>query len=84
MLQEHEKPGDPLKNLALVTVVGARVDPNQSKKNHEHIAIDENSREVLHYAENTKNHISNLINCGMYLFSVRVFSEYGVNPYPDD
>jgi len=74
---------EPLQNLALVTVVGARIEPD-STKNYAYMAIDEKTKEVLHYAENTSTHISNLINSGMYLFSVRIFSEYGVNPFPDD
>lgn len=40
---------------------------------------------MLHYSENAGIKTSNnLVNCGIYLFSVRLFSEYGVNPFPDD
>jgi NDP-sugar pyrophosphorylase family protein len=63
--------------------VGARVEA-ETNKNHAFIAIDEKSKEVLHYAENASSQISNLINAGIYMFSVRIFSEYGVNPFPDD
>ena len=78
-------------NLALVTVMGARVE-TEKNRNYGCFAIDENTQEMLHYAENTGDgttgsggyHISNLVNYGIYLFSVRLYTEYGLNPYPDD
>jgi len=77
-------PGDQAgQNLALVTVVGARTDP-EDNKNFAFMAVDEKTQEMMHYAENTYARISNLANSGIYFFSVRVFSEYGVNPFPDD
>lgn len=45
---------------------------------------------MLHYSENiggegnnAGQHISDIVNYGMYMFSVRIFTEYGLNPYPD-
>jgi NDP-sugar pyrophosphorylase family protein len=63
--------------------MGARVEPEKSK-NFGCLAIEEKSGEMLHYAENAEVKISNLVNCGIYLFSTRIFTEYGLSPYPDD
>lgn len=70
-------------NLALVTVLAAKVE-TEKNKNYGCFAIDEKTHEMLHYAENTDVHISNLINFGIYMFSVRIFTEYGLTPYSDD
>lgn len=48
------------------------------------IVIDNQSNEIIHYVENADFEVSNLVNCGIYVFSVRVFSEYGMNSYPDE
>lgn len=42
------------------------------------IAIDPITNEIVHYVENASFEVSNLVNCGIYIFSVRVFSEYGM------
>jgi len=63
--------------------MAARVEIEKAK-NYGCFKEDEKTHELLHYAENTNNKISNLINCGIYLFSVRLFQEYGLNPFPDD
>lgn len=39
---------------------------------------------MVHYAENAAIKVSNIVNCGIYYFSVRIFAEYGLNPYPDE
>lgn len=82
-LLAEKDPDYRLQNLALVTALAARVEPEKNK-NYGCFAIDETTKEMLHYAENTEVQISNLVNFGIYLFSVRIFSEYGLNPYPDD
>lgn len=71
------------KNLALITAVSMRLDADHDK-NYSCFAMDEKTHEMLHYAENTNTKISQLANCGIYYFSVRLFSEYGVNPYTNE
>jgi NDP-sugar pyrophosphorylase family protein len=41
--------------------------------------IDDKTQEVLHYAENTKEKVSDLVSCGIYLFATRLFLDYGWN-----
>lgn len=71
-------------NLALVTVVASRIENENSNKNRTYIAIDEENREMVHYAENASGKVSNLANSGIYLFSVRIFAEYGLSPFADE
>jgi NDP-sugar pyrophosphorylase family protein len=70
-------------NLALVTVMGAEIEPEKNKY-YGYFTMNDNTFEMLHYAENSENRISNMINCGIYVFSVRIFQEYGLNVCPDD
>ena len=84
MIELAQKKGDQShQNQALVTVVGARVE-SEGNKNFAFMAVDDKTQEMMHYAENASAKISNLVNSGIYFFSVRIFSEYGVNPFPDD
>ena len=43
--------------------------------------MNKTTKEVIHYAENTEIKISDIANWGIYLFSVRIFTEYGMNPF---
>lgn len=49
-------------------ILGTRV-PNDAATNFGCIVSDTHTKRVLHYVEKPESHISNLINCGVYLFS---------------
>ncbi|CAJ2505012.1 Uu.00g124060.m01.CDS01 [Anthostomella pinea] len=54
---------------AEAVILGTRVSEDAAT-NFGCIVSDQHSRRVLHYVEKPESHISNLINCGVYLFSV--------------
>ena len=49
-------------------ILGTRV-TNDAASNFGCIVSDSHSKRVLHYVEKPESHISNLINCGVYLFA---------------
>ncbi|EXJ95483.1 mannose-1-phosphate guanylyltransferase [Capronia coronata CBS 617.96] len=49
-------------------ILGTRVS-NEAATNFGCIVSDSHSKRVLHYVEKPEGHISNLINCGVYLFA---------------
>ena len=49
-------------------ILGTRV-PNDAATNFGCIVSDAHTKRVLHYVEKPESHISNLINCGVYLFA---------------
>lgn len=53
---------------AEAVMLGTRV-ANESATNFGCIVSDAHTKRVLHYVEKPEGHISNLINCGVYLFS---------------
>ena len=53
---------------AEAVILGTRVS-NEAASNFGCIVSDTHSKRVLHYVEKPESHISNLINCGVYLFS---------------
>ncbi|KAH7367451.1 mannose-1-phosphate guanyltransferase [Plectosphaerella cucumerina] len=53
---------------AEAVILGTRVS-DDAAKNFGCIVSDAHTRRVLHYVEKPESHISNLINCGVYLFS---------------
>lgn len=53
---------------AEAVILGTRVS-NEAASNFGCIVSDAHSKRVLHYVEKPESHISNLINCGVYLFS---------------
>ncbi|KAF2214701.1 hypothetical protein CERZMDRAFT_65944 [Cercospora zeae-maydis SCOH1-5] len=53
---------------AEAVILGTRV-PNEAATNFGCIVSDTHSKRVLHYVEKPESHISNLINCGVYLFA---------------
>ncbi|KAH0562749.1 hypothetical protein GP486_002598 [Trichoglossum hirsutum] len=53
---------------AEAVILGTRVS-NDAASNFGCIVSDAHTRQVLHYVEKPESHISNLINCGVYLFS---------------
>ena len=53
---------------AEAVILGTRVSEDAAS-NFGCIVSDPHSRRVLHYVEKPESHISNLINCGVYLFS---------------
>ncbi|KAF2482432.1 nucleotide-diphospho-sugar transferase [Neohortaea acidophila] len=55
-------------NDAEAVILGTRV-PNDSATNFGCIVSDPQSKRVLHYVEKPESFISNLINCGVYLFA---------------
>lgn len=79
---------------ALVTVMTARLDILHAESNHKTygvFGIDEKTHEVLHFTEENEAasqmmkstpqglKVSPPANCGIYLFSVRVFEEFGLS-----
>lgn len=52
---------------AEAVILGTRVN-NDAASNFGCIVSDPNTTRVLHYVEKPESHISNLINCGVYLF----------------
>ena len=66
-------------NLALITIMAQREKEMVKNRNYGCFAMEEESKEMLHYAEHSKFHISNLTNCGVYICSVRLFHEYGLS-----
>jgi NDP-sugar pyrophosphorylase family protein len=54
---------------AEAVILGTRVSEDAAT-NFGCIVSDAHTRRVLHYVEKPESHISNLINCGVYLFSV--------------
>ncbi|CAI4217420.1 unnamed protein product [Parascedosporium putredinis] len=53
---------------AEAVILGTKVS-NEAASNFGCIVSDAHTRRVLHYVEKPESHISNLINCGVYLFS---------------
>jgi len=53
---------------AEAVILGTRVS-NEAATNFGCIVSDPETKQVLHYVEKPESHISNLINCGVYLFS---------------
>ncbi|OAA57101.1 GDP-mannose pyrophosphorylase a [Niveomyces insectorum RCEF 264] len=53
---------------AEAVILGTRVS-EEAASNFGCIVSDNHTRRVLHYVEKPESHISNLINCGVYLFS---------------
>lgn len=53
---------------AEAVILGTRVS-NDAATNFGCIVSDPQTKQVLHYVEKPESHISNLINCGVYLFS---------------
>ena len=53
---------------AEAVILGTRVS-NEAASNFGCIVSDADSKQVLHYVEKPESHISNLINCGVYLFA---------------
>ncbi|PKS11332.1 hypothetical protein jhhlp_003094 [Lomentospora prolificans] len=53
---------------AEAVILGTKVS-NEAASNFGCIVSDSHTRRVLHYVEKPESHISNLINCGVYLFS---------------
>ncbi|KAI9726747.1 MAG: Proteasome subunit alpha type-2 [Chrysothrix sp. TS-e1954] len=62
MLQMFEEKG------AEAVILGTRVS-NEAATNFGCIVTDPDTKRVIHYVEKPESHISNLINCGVYLFS---------------
>ncbi|PHH68236.1 hypothetical protein CDD80_145 [Ophiocordyceps camponoti-rufipedis] len=56
---------------AEAVILGTRVG-DEAATNFGCIVSDAHTRRVLHYVEKPESHISNLINCGVYLFSTEV------------
>lgn len=53
---------------AEAVILGTRVSKDAAS-NFGCIVLDEHTKRVLHYVEKPESHISNLINCGVYLFA---------------
>ena len=57
---------------AIATILGTKVAPDVAT-NFGCIVQDPQSNEVLHYVEKPESQISNMINCGVYIFDESVF-----------
>jgi len=58
---------------ALVTVLGKKVSESHAK-NYGCMVLDQNSAAVLHFAEKPETFVSDLANCGVYIFSPAIFA----------
>jgi len=54
------------------TIMGKKV-PKEEAHKYGCLAVDPATNEVLHYAEKPETFVSDIINCGVYLFSPRIF-----------
>jgi len=61
--QQHGKEG---------TILGKKIPSNEAHK-FGCLAIDPKTNEVLHYAEKPETFVSDIINCGIYLFSPSIY-----------
>lgn len=69
MLRRHEQ-----SKGALCTMLATRI-PRELTPRYGCIVSDPNTHEILHYVEKPSSFISDLINCGVYLFDSSIFSE---------
>lgn len=60
---------------ATITLVGTRV-KNEEASHFGCIVADEQTQEVIHYAEKPETLVSNLINCGIYCLKPAVLEEF--------
>jgi len=74
--KEKERVAESKEIQALVTLMAARLPPEYAK-NYGSIVQNPKTNELLHYAENKEHHVSDLINCGIFLLSNRFFEEFG-------
>ncbi|KAB0804796.1 hypothetical protein PPYR_01766 [Photinus pyralis] len=61
---------------ALVTIMGTEATRQQSLK-YGCMATNKATQEVTHYVEKPSSYVSTLINCGIYVFSLEIFSTIG-------
>jgi len=66
ILETHQKHGKE------ITILGKKVSVEDSQY-YGCLAIDPNTNEILHYAEKPETFVSDIINCGIYLFSPQIF-----------
>jgi len=64
MLEQHKATGKD------VTILGKRMDKSER---YGCLVVDPQTNEVLHYAEKPETHVSEIINCGVYVFSTNPF-----------
>ena len=72
----------PSQNLAVLTIMSVTID-SHNKKSQGYVVINPQSHEVLHYLENADYEVSNLTNCGIYIFSTRFYHDFGQSPFPE-
>lgn len=61
---------------ALVTVMSTEATHQQSL-NFGCMVIDKKTQEITHYVEKPSSYVSTLINCGIYVFSLKIFNTIG-------
>ncbi len=71
-------------DLALVTAMASRIDLETNNRSYGYFQKDDDTQEMLHYAEKSQVNTSNLINCGIYIFSTRIFDEFGLTKQDDE
>eukprot|EP00741_Cyanophora_paradoxa_P003641 tig00000093_g3538.t1 len=69
MLQFHKTHGGPC------TILGKRVSKDEARA-FGCMAMDPNTHEMMHYAEKPESFVTDLINCGIYLFSPKIFDTF--------
>lgn len=72
LLEFHKSKG----SNTLVTIMGTETTKQQSL-NYGCMATNKNTDEVTHYVEKPSSYVSTLINCGIYVFSLEIFSKIG-------
>lgn len=72
MLNSHLSHADPYNNI---TIMGTKVEKEQSMQYGCLVAHASNVNEVQHYVEKPETFISNIINCGVYVLGVGVLDD---------
>ncbi|KYQ92139.1 mannose-1-phosphate guanylyltransferase [Tieghemostelium lacteum] len=65
-----------LENQRICTIMGTQVSKEYANQ-YGCLVRDENTLELLHYAEKPETFVSNLINCGIYCFKSQFFDQIG-------
>ncbi|XP_030761424.1 mannose-1-phosphate guanyltransferase alpha-B isoform X2 [Sitophilus oryzae] len=61
---------------AFITIMSTEATKQQSL-NYGCLVLDKKSNEVTHYVEKPSSYVSTLINCGVYVFSLKIFNIIG-------
>eukprot|EP00128_Syssomonas_multiformis_P017306 Colp12_sorted_trinity150504_noHs@16276 len=73
ILEFHQKHGDGKHH----TMMGVKYDRENAHHNYGRMVENPETHEILHYAEKPETFVSDIINCGVYLFSPSIFEAIG-------